>query len=242
VWFAKDRLRVYEPRLKPLIFRDNPGAIVSDSAAFHEVDEAVRKDELKEWWDRWGTWVVAGAVAVIVGVTALVGWRQYDASRRAEVSAAYLSALAQIAQDKPAALKALEDQAKSAPEPYRSLAALVAAQLREPMEAQVTALIEVAPTLSAAELSDLANVIAAYKSIDSPKAEEMVAKLEPLAGPDRPFRLSVRELQAMLAVRKGDLKRARELWSEITKDPQAPQAAAQRASAMLNFYGPAEAK
>jgi hypothetical protein len=100
----------------------------------------------------------------------------------------------------------------------------------------------VAPTLSSAELADLANVIAAYKSIDSPKAEEMVAKLEPLAGPDRPFRLSVRELQAMLAVRKGDLKRARELWSEIAKDPQAPQAAAQRASAMLNFHGPAEAK
>jgi hypothetical protein len=215
---------------------------VSDSAAFHEVDEAVRKDELKEWWGRWGTWVVAGAVAVVVAVTALVGWRQYDASRRAEASAAYSAALAQIAQDKPAALKAFEDQAKNAPEPYRALAALVAAQLREPLEVQVTALLEVALTLSSAELADLANVIAAYKSIDSPKAEEMVAKLEPLAGPDRPFRLSVLELQAMLAVRKGDLKRARELWSEIAKDPQAPQAAAQRASAMLSFHGPAEAK
>jgi hypothetical protein len=225
-----------------LIFRDNPGAIVSDSAAFHEVDEAVRKDELKEWWGRWGTWVVAGAVAVVVGVTALVGWRQYDASRRAEASAAYSTALAQIAQDKPAALKAFEDQAKNAPEPYRSLAALVAAQLREPLDAEVTALLAVAPTLSSTELADLANVIAAYKGIDTPKAEELVAKLEPLAGPDRPFRLSVRELQAMLAVRKGDLKRARELWSEIAKDPQAPQAAAQRASAMLNFYGPTEAK
>ena len=53
-------------RLKLLIFRDNPGAIVSDSAAFHEVDEAVRKDELKEWWGRWGTWVVAAAVVVVV--------------------------------------------------------------------------------------------------------------------------------------------------------------------------------
>jgi hypothetical protein len=233
-WFAKGRLRVYEPRLKPLIFRDNPGAIVSDSAAFHEVDEAVRKDDLKEWWGRWGTWVVAGAVAVVVGVTAMVGWRQYDASRRAEASAAYSAALARIAQDRPAALKAFE--------PYRALAALVAAQLREPLEAQVTALLDVAPTLPSAELADLANVIAAYKSIDSPRAEEMVAKLEPLAGPDRPFRLSVRELQAMLALRKGDLKRARELWSEIAKDPQAPQAAAQRASAMLNFHGPAEAK
>lgn len=215
---------------------------MSDSAAFHEIDEAVRKDELKEWWNRWGTWVVAAAVAVVVGVTALVGWRQYDASRRAEASAAYSVALAQIAQDKPAALKAFEDQAKNAPEPYRSLAALVAAQLREPLEAQVTALLEVAPTLTSSELSDLASVIAAYKSIDSSKGEEMVAKLEPLGGPDRPFRLSVRELQAMLAVRKGDLKRARELWSEIAKDPQVPQAAAQRASAMLNLHGPAEAK
>lgn len=242
MWFAKARLRVYEPRLKPLIFRDNLGAIVSDSTAFHEIDEAVRKDELKDWWNRWGTWVVAAAVIVVVGVTALVGWRQYDASRRGEASAAYSAALAQIGQDKAAALKAFEDQAKNAPEPYRSLAALVAAQLREPLDAQVTALLAVAPTLSSSELTDLANVIAAYKSIDSPKAEEMVAKLEPLAGPDRPFRLSVRELQAMLAVRKGDLKRARELWSEIAKDPQAPQAAAQRASAMLNFYGPAEAK
>ena len=69
-----------------------------------------------------------------------------------------------------------------------------------------------------------------------------MAKLEPLAGPDRPFRLSVRELQAMLALRKGDLKRARELWGEISKDPQAPQAAAQRAGAMLNLYGAPEAK
>jgi len=219
-----------------LIFRDNPGAIVSDSAAFQEVDEAVRKDELKEWWNRWGTWIVAAAVILVVVAAGLVGWRQYDASQRGEASAAYSAALAQIAQDPAAARAAFEKQAKSAPEPYRSLAALIAAQLREPLEAQVTALVEVAPTLTAAELSDLANVIAGYKSIDSPRAEEMVAKLEPLAGPDRPFRLSVRELQAMLAVRKGDLKRARELWTEITKDPQVPQAAAQRASAMLNLY------
>jgi len=242
VWFAKDWARVYEPRLKLLIFRDNPGAVVSESAAFQEVDEAVRKDELREWWDRWGTWVVAGAVLVVVAVAGLVGWRQYDTSRRAEVSAAYSAALAQIGPDTAAARAAFEAQAQNAPEPYRSLAALVAAQLREPLDAQVTALMAVAPTLSSAELADLANVIAAYKSIDSPKAEEMVAKLEPLAGPDRPFRLSVRELQAMLAVRKGDLKRARELWGEIAKDSGAPQAAAQRASAMLNFYGPAEAK
>ena len=143
--------------------------------------------------------------------------------------------MAQIAQDPAAARAAFEKQAKDAPEPYRALAAMIAAQLREPLDAQVTALLAVAPTLSATELADLATVIAAFKSVDSPKAEEMVAKLEPLAGPDRPFRLSVRELQALVAARKGDLKRARELWTEISKDPQVPQGTQQRVTAMLNL-------
>jgi hypothetical protein len=215
---------------------------LSDPAAFHEVDEAFRKDELKAWWARWGTWVVVAAVIVVVGVVGLVGWRQYDASRRAEASEAYSAALAKIAQDPAGARAELEKQANSAPQPYRSLAALLAAQLREPAEAQVDALVALAPTLPSSELADLANVIAGYRSIDTAKAEEIVAKLEPLAGADRAFRLSVLELQALIAARKGDAKRARELWTEIARDPAAPQGAAQRASAMLNFYGAAEAK
>ena len=215
---------------------------MSDSAAFHEIDEAVRKDEMKEWWSRYGTWVVAGAVVVVVAVTGFVGWRQYDQAQRAAASAAYSAALAQIATDPAAARTELEKQAVDALQPYRSLAALTAAQLRATLEEQVTALAAVAPGLSATELSDLALVIAAFKSIDTPKAEEMVARLEPLAGPDRPFRLSVRELQAMLAIRKGDTKRAKELWNEIAKDPAVPQGASQRVSAMLNLHGGAEAK
>jgi len=216
---------------------------LSDSAAYHEIDEAVRKDELKEWWARYGTWVVAAAVAVVVAVAGLVGWRQYDAAQRGDASAVYSAALAKIGQDPKAARAELDQQARSAPEPYRSLAALIAAQLDEPQEAQVAALLAVAPTLSAPELTDLANVIAGFKSVDSPRATEVVAQLEPLAGPDRPFRLSVRELQALVAMHKGDLKRAREVWTEISKDPAVPQGAVQRVTAMLNLYGgAAEAK
>ena len=81
---------------------------MSDSAAFQEVDDAVRQDDLKLWWKRWGTWVVAGAVLAVVAVTGLVGWRQYDASQRAEASAAYSAALAKIGQDNAAALRRAE--------------------------------------------------------------------------------------------------------------------------------------
>ncbi len=214
---------------------------MSDSAAFHEVDDAFRKDELKEWWGRWGTWVVAVAVIVVVVVAGLVGWRQYDNRGVARPAPAYSAALEQI--NPAAARTAFEKQAQDAPEPYRSLAGLIAAQLRDPLDAQVTALVAAAPGLTPTELADLANVIAGYKSIDSPKGEEMVARLESMAGPDRPFRLSVRELQAMLAVKKGDIKKARELWTEITKDPAVPQGTAQRAGSMLNLYVlPSEAK
>ena len=62
------------------------------------------------------------------------------------------------------------------------------------------------------------------------------------AGPDRPFRITVREVEALDAARKGDAKRARELWSEVAKDPGTPQGAAQRAATMLNLYAAAEAK
>jgi hypothetical protein len=42
---------------------------------------------------------------------------------------------------------------------------------------------------------------------------------------------------------KGDIKRAREVWTEISKDPAVPQGAIQRVTAMLNLYGGvAEAK
>ncbi len=215
---------------------------MSDSAAFQEVDEAVRKDELREWWDRWGTWVIAGTVAVVVGVAGLVGWRQYDTAQRAAASAAYSAALSKIGTDGAAARADLAKQAADAREPYRSLAAMIVAQLQPTLDEQVAALAAVGPKLSAPELADLATVIAALRSVDTPKADEMAARLDLLGGAERPFRVSVREVQALAAVRKGDTKRARELWGEIAKDPGTPQGAAQRASAMLNLYAAAEAK
>jgi hypothetical protein len=214
---------------------------VSDNAAFQEVDDAVRQDDLKLWWKRWGSWVVAGAVLVVVAVAGLVGWRQYDAAQRAQASTAYSQALAKIGQDNATARAELNKQAESAPEPYRSLAALAAAQLLDKPEEQVAALEAVASRLPT-ELSDLALVIAGYRGLDNGKIDGLLGKLGPLAQPDRPFHASVIELQALSSARKGDLKRAKELWSSLLKDSGVPQGVQQRAQAMLTLHGPAEGK
>ena len=145
---------------------------MSDPAAFHEIDEAVRKDELKAWWDRWGSWVVAGAVLAVVAVAGLVGWRQYDTAQRAAAGSAYSAALAQIGTDDAAARAALEKQAADAPEPYRSLAALAVAQMHETPAEQVAALRAVAGRLPP-ELASLAEVMAGYRAVDAGKADEL---------------------------------------------------------------------
>ncbi len=214
---------------------------MSDSAAFQEVDDAVRQDDLKLWWNRWGTWVVAAAVLVVVAVAGFVGWRQYDQSKRVEASAAYSAALAKVDSDKAAARAELGKQAENAPAPYNFLAALAVAQLQDKPADQVTSLEAVAPRLPP-ELSDLALLMAGSRSVDAGKLDEQVGKLGALAQGDRPFHISVMELQALAAARKGDLKRAKELWTDITKDPASPQGAQQRAQAMPNYYGPGEGK
>lgn len=214
---------------------------MSDSAAFQEVDDAVRQDDLKLWWKRWGSWVVAAAVLVVVAVAGFVGWRQYDQSKRAEASAAYSAALAKVDSDKAAARAELGKQAENATSPYNFLAALAVAQLQDKPADQVTSLEAVAPRLPP-ELSDLALVMAGFRSADAGKLEEQVGKLGALAQGDRPFHVSVMELQALAAAKKGDLKQAKQLWTDITKDSAAPQGAQQRAQAMLNYYGPGEGK
>ena len=214
---------------------------MSDQAAFQEVDDAVRQDDLKAWWKRWGTVTVVAAVVVVAVAIGLIKWRQYEESQRGAAGTAYSIALSKIGQDNGAARAELDKLAESAPEPYRWLAALASAQLRPTPEEQVAALLAVAPQLPA-ELSDLATVIAGFRSVGTPQEGEVAAKLQSLAQPERPFHASALELEALAAARKGDLAAARKMWNEIVKDPAAPQGAQQRAQALLTLYGPAEAK
>ena len=45
------------------------------SDIFREVDEEVRREQLKKLWDQYGNYLVALAVLIVVGIG---GWRAYD--------------------------------------------------------------------------------------------------------------------------------------------------------------------
>ena len=214
---------------------------MSDQAAFQEIDDAVRQDDIKAWWKRWGVPVLVACVVVIAVTVGIMQYRKYEEGQRALAGTAYSAALAKIGQDNAAARAELEKQAQSAPEPYRALASLAVAQLQDKPEAVIAALQAAAVRLPP-ELSDLALVIAGYHSVDTAEVQSAIGKLDTLTGAERPFRASVKELQALAAWKKGDLKRARELWTEISRDTGSPQGELQRAQALLALTGPGEAK
>ena len=106
----------------------------------------------------------------------------------------------------------------------------------------MTSLEAVAPRLPP-ELSDLALVMAGFRSVDAGKLEEQVGKLERARpGPTGRSTSASSSCRPSPPPRRATSSGRSELWTDITKDSAAPQGAQQRAQAMLNYYGPGEGK
>src|SRR5690606_7986065 len=54
---------------------------MSDDSFFREVDQELRQDRAKALWDRYGTAIIAAAIAVVVATSAVVGWDYWSQSR-----------------------------------------------------------------------------------------------------------------------------------------------------------------
>ena len=64
---------------------------MSDESLFREVDEEVRREQAKKIWDRYGTYLVAVSLAVIVGVAGLKGWQYWQLNRSQAAAEVYFS-------------------------------------------------------------------------------------------------------------------------------------------------------
>ncbi len=63
------------------------------SDIFNEVDEEVRREQLKKLWERYGNLIIAAAFLVVAGVAAWRGYEYWQARKAAEAGAVYESAL-----------------------------------------------------------------------------------------------------------------------------------------------------
>lgn len=209
---------------------------------FQEVDEEVRREQLKKLWERYGSYAIALAVLVVVGVG---GWRGYEwwlAKKAAETGAAFEAAVTLSEQGKHAEAEAAFGRiASEGTAGYRLLARFrEAAQLaaRDP-KAAVAAYDALAADARLGRLmQDLAAVRAGYLLVDSAPYAELTQRLEPLTVEGRPYRYAAREILALSAWRAGDQAAARR-WSEmVLTDAAAPPTVRARMEMLMTLAGP----
>ena len=98
------------------------------SELFDEVDEEVRRDQLKKLWDQYSVLIVAGALLIIAAVAGWRGYEYLEAKKATEAGSAFDAAVSLSEQNKHAEAEAAFNKlAATAPSGYRMLARLRAA-------------------------------------------------------------------------------------------------------------------
>jgi hypothetical protein len=193
---------------------------------FQEVDEEVRRERLKQIWDRYGILIIAAAVLIVAGVGGYRGYQYWQAKQAAAASAKFEAAVALSEQDKHAeAQAAFGKLAAEAPAGYRVLARLRAAQALAATDAKaaVGAYDEIAVDGAVGQgFQDAAALRAAMLLVDTAPLDEMRRRLGPLSEPGRAFRHSAREMLALSAWRNGDATAAKKYIDDINNDPETP--------------------
>ncbi|HEV3500430.1 MAG TPA: tetratricopeptide repeat protein [Bradyrhizobium sp.] len=212
------------------------------SELFDEVDEDVRRDQLKKLWDQYSIYIIAGALLIIAAVGGWRGYQYLEAKKAAEAGAAFDKAVELSEQNKhPEAEAAFNDLAAKAPSGYRMLARLRAAAEVANRDPQAAAKMydDIAADRSvAAPEQDLARVRAAGLLLETANYPNMLARLEAATAPGATFRHTARELLALSAWRANDTAAARRWLDLIANDGETPPSLRSRTEALQALLPP----
>ncbi len=207
------------------------------SDVFREVDEEVRREQLKKLWDRYGSYVVAAAFLIVAAIAAWRGYGWWEAKQAAEAGAAFeaASTLAEAgkhSEAEAAFAKIVSDGTSS----YRHLARVrEAAELAHiDAKAAISVYDRIASDSAVGPvLQDLAGVRAAAILINAGAFEEAQRKLEPLTANDRTFRHTARELLVLAMWRAGNAAATKRWVDMIMSDAQTPAATRSRVEILM---------
>jgi hypothetical protein len=212
------------------------------SELFDEVDEDVRRDQLKKLWDQYSIYIIAGALLIIAAVGGWRGYQYLENQKAIEAGAAFDKAVELSEQNKHAeAEAAFNTLAAKAPSGYRMLARLRAAAevaSRDP-QAAVKLYDETAADRSVgASEQELARIRAAGLLLETSTYPAMLQRLEGSAAPGATFRHSARELLALSAWRANDPTAVRRWLDLIANDGETPPGLRSRAEALQALLPP----
>ena len=213
---------------------------MSDADSFiREVSEEVRRDRLFGLWRRYGPFVVGGVVAIVLVTAGLQVWEGRETAAAREAGAVILEAqaadsAARRAGDLMLAVDALEDGPARLARLSAAAAAAAAGRAAEAAELYDAIAVD-------SGSSDAVAAFAAYRAalLRAPEAgpQATAAALEPLIGPEAPFRLLALEARAVMLARLGDAEAAVAALDAILADATATEGMRLRAAELRAALG-----
>ena len=210
-----------------------------------EVDESLRQDQVLAFFRRYGVYVAALFVALLIG---LVGWQlwkgdQLKSARRqsdAYGAAMELAAAGNFDEAKPA----FEELSGQGPRTYRVMAQVQRAAIlatEGDLEGALAGFDAAAERANDPLLRDTIRMRAAYIAADTQDFAALQRRLEPLIESESRISFLAKELLAFEAWEAGQLDLARSTLEPLSLAFDAPQAVRQRAELALSVIGPAPA-
>jgi hypothetical protein len=209
---------------------------------FDELKDDLRAERARKLGMRYGGLLAVVAVVVLAGLGGWQGYRWYH-NREAGTAALAFLELNRTAEAPGADLKAAGDRfaaiAGTAPEGYRILATLRAAALKAETGDRAAALAmwdQVAGDNRAPQTyRDLASLMWALHGLESQDPAALDSRLAPLVG--GPWGASARELQGLVAIRRGQPTEAKKNLEALAADVTAPQGVRERAGRVAAGLG-----
>jgi len=210
------------------------------SELFSEIDEDLRREQLKKLWDRYSLHFIVLIVLIVGGVG---GWRAYQYSENQKAEAAGKSFEAAVALTDPAQAQAAFDKiASTNAQGYSMLARLhAAAEAAKQDSTKGLAAFDAIANDGKVEapIREIARLRAASLMLDTAPYAEIEKRLSDDASGNHTFRHSARELLALSAWRAKNTDAARRWLDMIGDDPQSPATLRRRAEALLALLPPA---
>ena len=205
------------------------------SDIFQEIDEELRRENFAKLWQRYGVYVIALAVVVVLATGAAVGWRQYQLTQRQAEGARYTLALdlARQGKDKDAS-EVFGELTRQAGAGRAMLARFEAASLKA-RGGDIGDAIAQYQTLAADPSLDpvyrgLATLLWAQYQLKDGDPKAIIEALAPLIGYENPWHPSALELTALAQMKAGNKEEALAIYQRLAEDPGAPHGVRARAA------------
>jgi len=210
------------------------------SDIFREVDEDLRREQYKAIWTRYGNYIIAVAVLIVLAAGGYRGLEWWQARQAEQSGDKFVAALTMADEGKKAeAVAALDELARGGTGAYPYFARMRDAAIKTAdgdTRGAVAAFDAVANDGSAPSLiRDVARLRAALALSDTASLADLESRIGDMAKAGQPFRHTAREILALAAWRAGDLTKAKAYIDEINADADAPQTTRQRAALLLTL-------